>query len=518
MNGCETNREKAWVYLCCHPEDQEEMEAMAREIPVCGSCEVRCGDPTAQLTDEDRDQLARARLILFPVTEKLLTTPNAAMDQVLPFARERHIPVLPVVREDGDLELYILERLDGIRTLDATEQDAAGQSPYPERLERLLTSLLAEGTWEEGSLRSAAQAGDPAAWDRLGVLYDMGLGVDRDPAAALAAREEAAKLYRAAAEDPARGQKLLETLEAVEELQNELCYPYEEETRYMETLRELEALYRKGGKPLEPQLYLCLVNLGGEYAAQENWEEGVRYLRQALELAQRLAQESGDPVQRLYESCCHRLLGMTLRGTGKDCWPEYNEALALDQGLDDTLGENEAVLRSLEKDYQRMGDATTQRDEKDLRAAYYQKRVETLERLAELTASPADRTELCYARLKLATVIPEAKALRQLELAMAEGRRLAEETGRTTDWLTLADLYNIRGGFFYESDAVRKEWYGKAEEIYERMARRGLPQIVYHAWLSACSKLLEALEEDDEELEKTLEQVRALYESTDPQK
>lgn len=519
---------KAGVYVCCPPDERKlYLDLMAEEVLDCCDCAVWYGNPAAALTGEYRAALEKMRLIVLPVTGTLLTTPNAAMDEVVPFALERHIPVLPILREEN-LEWYALERFGDIRQLDANERDAAGWSLYPEELARVLSTLLADGTWKEGELRKAAEAGEAAAWDRLAVMYDMGVGVERDLEAALEAREEAAKLYRtackAAPEDPEQNRRLMEALAAVETLQNELGVPYEEENRYIETLRELEEVCRRGAEHFgqdkaKRRLYRCLMDTAQEYDARCEEQESVRYYRMALELAEKLAKESGKLTQRLMESSCHRALGRMLFGAGKDGQEEYEEALTLDLCLADKLGEDVAVLESLAEDYQFLGDVKRERTDQDLRAFYYRKWVETLGRLVEQTGTGWNRTALCYARVRLATVIPEKEARGQLELAMAECRRMAEETGRTLDWLTLADLYKIRANFFYEDDTVMKEWYAKAEEIFEMLVKPGEASFfVYSAWRSACAKILENLEEDDEALAQQCDRLRALCESTDPQK
>ena len=40
-------------------------------------------------------------LLIVPVTFKLLNTPNRAMDADIPYAKEKHIPILPFMMEQG---------------------------------------------------------------------------------------------------------------------------------------------------------------------------------------------------------------------------------------------------------------------------------------------------------------------------------------------------------------------------------------------------------------------------------
>lgn len=537
---------KAGAYLCCHPEDWEScFTPTVEEILESWDCTLWYGDPTVHLDGEYRAQLKEMRLIVLPVTEKLLTTPNVALDEVVLFALERHIPVLPILRET-ELEWYLFERLDGIRYLDVNRQSETGELLYREELERVLSALLAGGEWAEELLREAAEAGDPAAWDRLAVMYDMGIGVERDPKMALEAREKALKLYRAACKaapkDSECNRRLQKALEAVKELLDEMDYPYEQEKLYRKTFRELERVCRRGAEvfgDLEAKrgLRFWLSALGREYETSGRWEQSEKYHRMALKLSEELAEETGERTDRLWVSLCWRKLGDMLfrrwRGSGLEAKlndlvggdgdrgeissgkgiEEKKRALELDLRLAEETGDL-AVLESLAEDYECLGCGGQQGVGKDVLALYRRKRVETLTRLAERTGMAPDRKRVCRARVELAVVIREEDARRQLELAMEECESVAKETDRTLDWLSLADLYQIRMGFFYEEDKVQREWYSKAEQIFERLARRGLPNMAYRAWLSACAQIVENLEEEDRELLEKADRLRGLCEST----
>ena len=54
-------------------------------------------------------RLREMQLFVVPVTTKLLTKANRAMDVEVPFAFENHIPVLPLMQESGLDDVFIKE-------------------------------------------------------------------------------------------------------------------------------------------------------------------------------------------------------------------------------------------------------------------------------------------------------------------------------------------------------------------------------------------------------------------------
>ena len=92
---------KPKVYFCCHPNDFEKyFDAISDEILAQQNCAVW------YTTDASRDaellsDLMQMQLFVVPVTANLLFTDNPAMEHAFSFARENHIPILPILLESG---------------------------------------------------------------------------------------------------------------------------------------------------------------------------------------------------------------------------------------------------------------------------------------------------------------------------------------------------------------------------------------------------------------------------------
>ena len=97
---------KPRVYFTCHPDDFEPyFKTICDDIFRTHDCTIYyTGDMTETIPPEDRDvDLDRFNLFVVPVTAKLLTTENRAMDQDIPFAFQKRIPVLPSLMEEENL-------------------------------------------------------------------------------------------------------------------------------------------------------------------------------------------------------------------------------------------------------------------------------------------------------------------------------------------------------------------------------------------------------------------------------
>ena len=100
---------KPRVYFTCHPEDFEKhFKKVCDDIFKTHDCAIYyTEDMTEVIAKEEREtDLGRNNLFVIPVTFKLLTTPNRAMDEDFPYALKEHIPVLPIMMEPGIDEFY----------------------------------------------------------------------------------------------------------------------------------------------------------------------------------------------------------------------------------------------------------------------------------------------------------------------------------------------------------------------------------------------------------------------------
>ena len=136
---------KPRVYFTCHPDDTERFfESVTDSLLGAAECAVYyTADMAAPVPEENREtDLGRMNLFVVPVSFRLLSGKNRAMDEDLPFAAEHRIPVLPLMMESGLEPLY--SRPDRFGVLQFLQPGAADDSaiPYEEKLRRFLASVL----------------------------------------------------------------------------------------------------------------------------------------------------------------------------------------------------------------------------------------------------------------------------------------------------------------------------------------------------------------------------------------
>ncbi|MBQ1418911.1 MAG: TIR domain-containing protein, partial [Firmicutes bacterium] len=131
------------VYFACHPADWEKyFEEYAQKILKIQDCAVWYESEPEEAYDEEDLQLRLAQMQLFvmPVTTKLLTAPNRAMDVEFPFALQQHIPVLPLMMEQG-LDDVFSRRFGDLQYLDPNNTDGTKRS-FDEVLSAYIRSTL----------------------------------------------------------------------------------------------------------------------------------------------------------------------------------------------------------------------------------------------------------------------------------------------------------------------------------------------------------------------------------------
>lgn len=143
--GDSSPKGKPRVYFTCHPADLEEyLKKVCGDIFKTQDCAVYfTEDMSAELTNENNlADLGRMNLFVIPVTRRLLTEKNRAADHDLPFALERHIPVLPIMMEPGLDALYSRpDRFGDLQYVNPYSYDASEIS-YDEKLKKYLASVL----------------------------------------------------------------------------------------------------------------------------------------------------------------------------------------------------------------------------------------------------------------------------------------------------------------------------------------------------------------------------------------
>lgn len=136
---------KRRVYFTCHPDDEFRcFGKICNDIFRTQDCAIYCtNDLSVSYGREFDTALRQMNLFVIPVSKKLLSRKNRAMDEEFPFAMREHIPVLPIMIEPANRELDELfrKRFGDMQYLDACSMDDTAIS-YEEKLERFLKSVL----------------------------------------------------------------------------------------------------------------------------------------------------------------------------------------------------------------------------------------------------------------------------------------------------------------------------------------------------------------------------------------
>ena len=141
--GSSSPQGKPRVYFTAHPDDYgRTFESIRKELLDRQNCTVFYLDPDIKPEEvEDYElRLGEMQLFVIPVTTKLLTQPCRAMDAEVPFAIERHIPILPLMQESGLDELFN-KRIGDLQFLDKNNTDPTA-IPYEEKLTKYLEAVI----------------------------------------------------------------------------------------------------------------------------------------------------------------------------------------------------------------------------------------------------------------------------------------------------------------------------------------------------------------------------------------
>lgn len=129
------------VYFCCHTNDFDNyFEVVTNEILEKQKCTIWYAENEDEINDEYLSKLKEMQLFVMPVTTNLLCTENMALDVEFRFAIENHIPVLPLMQEQG-LETLFNQKCGDLQFLDKQNTDITAIS-YDEKLEKYLSSVL----------------------------------------------------------------------------------------------------------------------------------------------------------------------------------------------------------------------------------------------------------------------------------------------------------------------------------------------------------------------------------------
>lgn len=141
--GNEHPQGKPKVYFASYPDELNSfIDEYALKIQRIQNCAIWYEtEYEAEYDIEELEaQLTEMQLIVMPVTTKLLTKPNRAMDIEFEIAQNKHIPVLPIMMEDGLLDVYN-KRFRNLQFLDPNDKDPSRRE-FSEVLESYIKAML----------------------------------------------------------------------------------------------------------------------------------------------------------------------------------------------------------------------------------------------------------------------------------------------------------------------------------------------------------------------------------------
>ncbi|MBQ9745447.1 MAG: hypothetical protein IJW21_01325, partial [Clostridia bacterium] len=136
---------KPRVYFTCHPEDfARSFEKICEDIFKTHDCAIYYKEDMASTVPEQdkATDLGQMNLFVMPVTFRLLSQPNAAMDDDFAFAKKENIAVLPIMLETGIDEFYSKPDKFGERQYLNPYSTDMTEISYAEKLKKYLDSVL----------------------------------------------------------------------------------------------------------------------------------------------------------------------------------------------------------------------------------------------------------------------------------------------------------------------------------------------------------------------------------------
>ena len=136
---------KPRVYFCCHPEDFDRyFDKLREDIFKTHDCAIYyTADMTEAFDEHDMDtDLGQMNLFVVPVTFRLLSQPNRAMDVDLAYAKRQNIAILPFMMESGIDAFYSAPEKFGQRQYINPYSTDATEISYEDKLKKYLEAVL----------------------------------------------------------------------------------------------------------------------------------------------------------------------------------------------------------------------------------------------------------------------------------------------------------------------------------------------------------------------------------------
>lgn len=143
-NGNSSPKGKARVFFTCHPNDWDRcFDKICEDIFKTHDVAIYYVDDEDK-NDDDllKTDMGQMNLFVIPISFKLLIEPCFAMQIALPFAKSKHIPILPIMLEQGLESLYAKDdNFGSLQFLDPYSHDLTAVS-YEKKLKDYLDSVI----------------------------------------------------------------------------------------------------------------------------------------------------------------------------------------------------------------------------------------------------------------------------------------------------------------------------------------------------------------------------------------
>ena len=135
-------KNKPRLYFYAHHEDYEKyLTEIASEIlDICDCVIWYKEDPCYMLDESEVTELSQMQVFIILVSQKFLTNDTYIMGKEFLYAKEKHIPILPILAEDG-LNILFQEKMGNMQYLSRINTDITAIS-YVKKLESYLKSVL----------------------------------------------------------------------------------------------------------------------------------------------------------------------------------------------------------------------------------------------------------------------------------------------------------------------------------------------------------------------------------------
>ena len=496
----------AYIFLSYRKKDRrfaQELMRLIHKNDFCRDIAIWYDEylvPGESFNQAIRDALQKSELFALVVTPNLLEQGNYVMQHEYPDASSSGMKILPAELQPTD-RATLEERFTEIPPCVQPQNEAALADSLAALLENVakpdndddpthnffiglayLGGIDVETDYDT-ALRLITYAAEhelPEAMQKLVDMYNIGEGVKRDYHKAIEwQRKLAALLGKLFAEHPTEEIALdwLNTLWDLGDALMAVGKPAEAEPVYTEMLHGSEDCLARGFGFTQRYISSSYNNLGNVSEAQGRLTQAQQHYEKSLQIAEKLAEETGTVQARRDLSVSYNKLGGICEAQGRltEAQQYYEKSLHIFEQLAEETGTVEA-RRDLSVSYNKLGDICTAQGRLTEALQYYEKCLKLFEQLAEETGTVEARRDLSVSYSMLGGIckaqgrLTQAQQYYEKDLQIA--KQLAEETGTVQARRDLSVSYSNLGDICSEqgrlSEAQRH--YEQSLQIDEQLA------------------------------------------------